>query len=212
MYRNFVLLLCMEIVACTISAQPIGFHGLKDEPMFRKEISEAAARTNTIEADFSQVKNLKVLSEKISSRGKFWFKKQNRVRMEYTSPYKYLMVINKDKMTIRDETKTTTLSSRSNKLLEYVNRIIVDCVQGTAIDSKDFSVKVLESDKQYLLMMSPSQKDMKEFFSDIHLYIDKVDYSVHRMEMNEPNGDSTILTFVNRKLNEDIPDRLFSVQ
>jgi outer membrane lipoprotein-sorting protein len=193
-------------------AQPSGFHSLKDEAFFRTKFTETATKLNTIQADFIQVKSLNILEEKISSKGKFWFKKENKVRMEYTSPYKYLLIINQDKMTIQDETKTTTLSSKSNKLLEYVNKIMIDCIQGTAIDSKEFVVKVFENDKQYLLEMLPSKKEMKEFFSDIRLYIEKSDYSVQRMEMIEPGGDNTMFTFLNKKFNEKIEETIFTVQ
>lgn len=193
-------------------AQPAGFRTLKDEPFFRKKFTETAITINTIQADFNQVKNLNILDEKIHSKGKFWFKKQNKVRMEYSSPYKYLMIINQDKMIIRDETKTTTLSSKSNKMLEYINNIIIDCVQGTAIDSKEFKVKVFENDKQYLLEMVPVKKDMLDFFSDILLFIDKADYSVQRMELIEPNGDNTLFTFTNKKFNESIADTYFTAQ
>ena len=97
-------------------------------------------------------------------------------------------------------------------MLEYVNQIIIDCVQGTAIDSKEFHVKVFENDKQYLLAMSPVKKEMKDFFSNIHLYIDKADYSVSRMEMIEPNNDNTVFTFLNKKFNESIADTFFTIQ
>ena len=200
------------MMSVSIFGQPKGFKNLKDEAFFRKKFAETATTINTIQADFVQVKNLNVLEEKITSNGKFWFKKQNMVKMEYKSPYKYLMIINQDKMTIKDETKTTTLSSRSNKLLEYVNKIIIDCVQGTAIDSKEFNVKVFENDKQYLLEMIPVKKELKDYFSAIHLFIDKTDYSVSRMDMNEPNGDNTIFSFLNKKFNETIQDSFFSIQ
>jgi len=212
MPKQFCLFMYFLLWSLSMMAQPNGFRNLNDEAFFRKKFSETAAKLSTIQADFVQVKNLNVLEEKITSKGKFWFKKPNMVKMEYQSPYKYLMIINHDKMTIHDETKTTTLSSRSNKMLEYVNQIIIDCVQGTAIDSKEFHVKVFENDKQYLLAMSPVKKEMKDFFSNIHLYIDKADYSVSRMEMIEPNNDNTVFTFLNKKFNESIADTFFTIQ
>ncbi len=212
MHKKIHLFLSLLFLSLSSISQPAGFQKLKDEPFFRKKFSETATKLSTISADFVQVKNLHVLEEKITSKGKFWFKKPNMVKMEYMSPYKYLMIINQDKMTIRDEAKTTTLSSRSNKLLEYVNKIIIDCVQGTAIDSKEFLVSVYENDKQYLLEMVPVKKELKEYFANIRLLIDKVDYSVQRMEMIEPNGDNTLFTFLNKKFNESIIDTFFTVQ
>lgn len=210
MNKYNIVLLCFIFFFLSAGGQPAGFRNLQDEPFFRKKFSETAASINTIKADFIQVKSLVVLDEKITSKGKFWFKKQNRVRMEYTSPYKYLMIINQDKMTIRDETKTSTLSSKSNKLLEYVNKIIIDCVQGTAIDSKDFQVKVFENNKQYLLEMKPGKKELQDFFSNISLYIDRSDYSVQQMELVEISGDNTMFTFLNKKFNDNIEEAFFT--
>jgi outer membrane lipoprotein-sorting protein len=192
-------------------AQPAGFHPVKDESLFRKKFSETSAGLRSIQADFTQVKNLVILSEKITSKGRFWFMKQNKVRMEYSSPYKYLMVIHGEKMMVKDDVKTTTLSSRNNKMLEYVNRIIIDCVQGTAIDSRDFKNRIFENNGNFLIEMAPVKKEMRDYFSAISLYIDKGDYSVSRMDMTEPGGDNTIFTFINRKFNEAIPDSLFRV-
>jgi len=192
-------------------AQPAGFHPVKDESLFRKKFSETSAGLRSVQADFTQVKNLVILSEKITSKGRFWFMKQNKVRMEYSSPYKYLMVIQGEKMLVKDDVKTTTLSSRNNKMLEYVNRIIIDCVQGTAIDSRDFKNRIFENNGSFLIEMSPVKKEMRDYFSVISLYIDKGDYSVSRMDMTEPGGDNTIFTFINRKFNEAIPDSLFRV-
>ncbi len=212
MNKHFFSILFLSVLTIVTIAQPAGFHTLKDEPFFRQKFSETAVKLSTIQADFVQVKNLNVLDEKITSKGKFWFKKQNKVRMEYSSPYTYLMIINQDKMTIKDGAKSTTLSSKGNKLLENVNKIMIDCVQGTAIDSKDFVIKIFENEKQYLLEMVPAKKVMLEFISDIRLYIEKTDYSVHKMEMIEPNGDNTIFTFLNKKFNENIAETFFTVQ
>ncbi len=212
MHKKLNLMLSLLFLSFASMSQPPGFQKLKDEPFFRKKFSETATKLSTINADFIQVKNLHVLEEKITSKGKFWFKKPNMVKMEYVSPYKYLMIINQDKMIVRDETKTTTLSSRSNKLLEYVNKIIIDCVQGTAIDSEDFIVTVYENEKQYLLEMVPVKKEMKEYFANIRLTIDKADYSVQRMDMIEPNGDNTLFTFLNKRFNENITDTFFTIQ
>lgn len=211
MFRFIVLCYCFFGMLICSGAQPAGFHPVKDESLFRKKFSETSAGLRSVQADFTQVKNLVILSEKITSKGRFWFMKQNKVRMEYSSPYKYLMVIQGEKMLVKDDVKTTTLSSRNNKMLEYVNRIIIDCVQGTAIDSRDFKNRIFENNGSFLIEMSPVKKEMRDYFSVISLYIDKGDYSVSRMDMTEPGGDNTIFTFINRKFNEAIPDSLFRV-
>ena len=206
-------LIVLFVLTCFSSlAQPKGFKPVADEVLFKKKFSEAAANTQSIKADFVQEKNLNVLSEKIISKGTFLFKKQNMVRMEYSTPFKYLLVINKDKVTIKDEQKTNSFSAKSNKLFEHVNKIIIDCVQGTAMDNKDFNVKAFENENQYVLTLSAAKKELKDFFSGISIYIEKKDYSVNKMDMAEPSGDNTVITFTNKQYNTNIPDEAFAVK
>jgi outer membrane lipoprotein-sorting protein len=193
-------------------AQPAGYKPVTDPGAFKQQFATAAKKLNTIQSDFVQEKNLAMLSEKISSSGKFWFKKDNLVRMEYTAPFKYLMIINKNNVFIKDDQKENKISARSNKLFQQINRIIVDCVQGTALDNKDFTVKTMEGKDGYLIYLSPVVKSMKELFNHINVVVDKKDYSIVRMEMVETGGDNTIIRFTNKQLNIPVSDALFAIK
>ncbi|RYY30890.1 MAG: outer membrane lipoprotein carrier protein LolA [Chitinophagaceae bacterium] len=203
----FSVLLCTNVMA-----QPAGYKPLADVSNFKREFSAASQKLTSIQSDFTQEKNLAMLSEKITSNGKFWFKKDNLVRMEYTSPFRYLMIINKNSVFIKDDQKENKISARSNKLFQQINRIIVDCVQGTALDNKDFSVKMFEGRDGYLIRLEPVVKSLKELFSNINVIVDKKDYSILRMEMVEPGGDNTIMRFTNKQLNIPVADALFAVK
>jgi len=212
MLKNIRLVLLFVVLSAMANAQPKGFTAIADEAAFRKKFAEQSASIQTIKSDFIQEKNMNVLAEKIISKGEFCFKKQNKVRMEYTSPYKYLLVIDNDKVFVKDEQKINTFSSKSNLIFERINKIIIDCVQGTAMDNKDFSVKAYENENQYLLILTPLKKNFKELFANISIYIEKKDYSVYKMDMAEPAGDNTVITFVNKQFNVNIPDAVFSVK
>lgn len=212
MLKNFYFILISVVFSSALNAQTKGFSAIADEAAFRKKFTEQATALQTIKSNFTQEKNINVLSEKIISKGEFYFKKQNKVRMEYTSPYKYLLIIDNEKVIIRDEQKTNTFSSKSNMMFERINKIILDCIQGTAMDNKDFTAKVYESDSQYLLILTPQKKAFKELFANISIYIEKKDYSVFKMDMEEPSGDNTVITFTNKQFNVNIPDAVFSVK
>ena len=208
----FLILITIFSLPMMVLAQVKGFKAMSNDADFRMKFAAAANETQSIKSDFIQEKNMNILDEKITSKGKFLFKKQNMVRMEYVSPFKYLMVINKDKITIKDDKKSNTFSSKSNKLFENINKLIVDCVQGTALNNKDFTSSVQESDKEYLLVLVPKKKELKVYFSKINIYIEKKDYSVHKMDMQEPGGDNTIITFINKQYNLPIADAEFIVK
>ncbi|MGZ4036422.1 MAG: LolA family protein, partial [Bacteroidia bacterium] len=77
------------------AAMAQSFKPVKDTAALKLRIEAMSKATNAIESDFTQEKNLSVLSEKVNSKGHFSFKKENMLRWEYTTPYKYLIVINK---------------------------------------------------------------------------------------------------------------------
>lgn len=210
MKKTFLLLL---IAAYTITgyAQTPGFAPIKDEAGFRQKFADASKKLESIKADFTQEKDLSMLSEKIVSKGVFFFKKDNKVRLEYKTPFKYLMVINDSKVMVKDNSRETKYDTHNNKIFKQINDLTVSSVQGTILNSPDFKVKVLEGGNQYLLEMVPLAKGLKEFFSTIRIFIDKKDYSVSRIEMVELSGDSTTITFSNKELNGPVDDKLFVV-
>jgi len=209
MKRQFISFLFFTSLAITTTAQ--SFSPVKDEAAMRKKIAEIGKTSNSIKADFTQEKNLAMLSEKIISKGTFYFKKDNKVRLEYHQPFNYLLVINDGKILIKDDAKSTQMDMHKNKIFQEVNNIIISCVNGSAIGSTDFDVKMFETAGQLKLEMKPIAKGLKDFFSSISIIIDKKDYSVVRIEMNEVSGDNTIINFTNKELNGKIDDKLFSV-
>lgn len=206
--RLFVMFLFL-VSGFQLMAQPKGYVAVTNNTEFRKRMSEAAAKTNSVKSDFTQEKNLNVLDEKIVSKGIFRFKKQKKVRMEYVTPFKYLFIINGEKVTIKDSQKSSSFSARSNKLFTVINNIIIDCIQGTALDNKDFTSTVFENDKNYLIVLKPVKKELKEYFNDISVSLDKKDLSVSKIDMVEPSGDNTEILFQNKEINATIPDAEF---
>ncbi|MEO8768651.1 MAG: outer membrane lipoprotein carrier protein LolA [Ferruginibacter sp.] len=210
--RKIVLILLVLCSAISLKAQYTGYTLMTDLSKFKLEFAAAAQKTGSIKSDFVQEKNLSMLSEKIISKGKFWFKKENQVRMEYTTPFEYLMVINKDKVFIKDGQKQNTINTKSNKLFQQINKITVDCVQGNVMGNTDFKIRVFESKGSYLVEMAPVAKGLKDFFTTINVIVDKKDYAVTNIEMNENSGDNTIIRFTNKEMNTNIPDALFVIK
>lgn len=214
MHKRFIPLLLVALVSFflnTALAQHTGFKPVSDLVTFKKQFATQSAKVMSITSDFTQEKTLMALTEKITSSGKFWFRRSNQVRIEYLKPFRYLMIMNGDKMLVRDNEKENKINVKSNKLFQQVNRIMIDCVQGTILDSKDFTTKVFENDQVYLLEMTPSSKALRELFQTILLSVEKSDYSVKSIEMNEPAGDRTMISFKNKKLNEQVADTVFAL-
>ena len=210
--RKLLLILLLMTAAIAVRAQHTGYTGVTDLAKFKEQFAAVAQKTTTIKSDFIQEKNMSMLSEKITSRGKFWFKKNSQVRMEYTQPFNYLMIINQDKVYIKDGQKENTINTKSNKLFQQINKITVDCVQGTALNNPDFSTKIFENKGSYFVELSPVSKNLKEYFKTINIIIDKKDYTVESIDMIENSGDNTLIHFINKEINTNISDALFFIK
>lgn len=194
-----------------VSFAQAGFTAIKDEAKVKAQFAEVPTKVKTIQADFVQEKNLSALTEKLISKGIFYFEKDNKVRLDYNTPFKYLMVMNNGKMLIKENGKTTKMDLRSNKVFEQVNRIMTDCVSGNALNNPSFSTKVLENGTLYKLEMTPTAKGLKDYFAMINIFIDKKDFTATRLELNEKTGDKTTIVFSNKSLNKTMDTGLFKV-
>src|SRR5688572_18019061 len=90
-------------VSVQSNAQHTGFVPVKDLTAFKSNFKKESSAISSITSNFTQEKVLTALTEKITSSGTFRFKRDSKVRLEYTKPFSYLMVMNGDKMLVRDD-------------------------------------------------------------------------------------------------------------
>lgn len=193
-------------------AQPKGFVPLKDPASFQQKFAQATQQITSLESDFTQVKHMEMLKDQMNSSGKFYYKRANKVRIEYKKPFSYLMVLNQQEMMVKDEQKQSNFNTRSNKMMQSINRVMIDCMSGNVYQNKDFSTSVSESNSEYLLLLTPVNTTMKKMFSRIEVYIGKQDYQVTRLNMVESGGDHSVMTFTNRMNNKVLDEKLFATK
>ncbi|MBK7572677.1 MAG: outer membrane lipoprotein carrier protein LolA [Bacteroidetes bacterium] len=132
--------------------------------------------------------------------------------MEYTQPFQYLIIINQNRIYIKDRLNENTISTKGNKLFRQISQIIADCVQGTILNNPEFKISIFESDQAYKIEMIPTSKDLKDFFKNINITVNKKTYTISKFEMIELTDDNTIISFLNRENNTNIPDALFYIK
>ena len=209
---KYFLIVSFLLVSFSAFAQPAGYSSLKDVNQFKRNFSLSSQQLQSVESDFVQVKNLSLMKNKITSSGKFYYKKENKVRIEYLKPYSYLMVLNGHAMMVKDEQKKSNFNSRNNKMMQSINNIMLDCMSGNVYNNKEFTTSVYENQKEYLLSLIPSTSMMKKMFSKIEIYLSKNDFNVLRLNMIELGGDNSLMTFTNRLLNKSLDEKLFSTK
>ncbi len=211
MHKVFISLVFLLTVFFAKAQYP-GYTPVSDPAKFKVDFSVATQKATSIKSDFTQEKNMAMLSEKIISKGKFWFKKESQVRMEYSQPYQYLMILNKDKVYVKDGQKENKISTSSNKIFQQINKLMIDCMQGTALNNPDFTTRVFENKNMAMVELTPVTKVLKKLFKSINIVVDKKDFSVSTIDMIEISGDNTLMRFINKELNVSIADSLFIIK
>jgi outer membrane lipoprotein-sorting protein len=188
------------------------FSPMNNQSVFKDKFAVFSKNTSTIQAGFTQEKEMRVLAEKIVTKGRFMFKKENKLRWEYTEPFHYLIIFYNGMIVIKDEDKKNKIDTRTNKMFSEINNLILGCVQGNLFnDQKKFLPAFLENSTSYLVKLKPIESTLKEYLSEIRIYFDKNDMSVSRLEMQEPSGDYTNIQFSGKKINMSIADEKFIV-
>jgi len=208
MKNKIIALFCLLPIAGW--AQYPGFTEIKEPKTITSKISGHARTIFAIESDFVQEKDISVLSEKIVSKGRLIYKKENKLRWEYKSPFNYLVILNNGKIFIRDDTRENKFDMQSNKMFQEINALIVNSVQGNISESRNYRVKVYQGEEFYLVDMIPLSGAAREFFSSIQIYFKKSDLNVSKINMVEIAGDYTLISFTDSVYNREISDEKFS--
>jgi outer membrane lipoprotein-sorting protein len=212
-FLGFISTFFLVVCLFSPSLAQMKFLPMKDPKQFSHKLSEVTQTTNTIESKFIQEKNLSVISERIITRGKFYYKKENKVRWEYTDPYSYIIIMNGEKVLIKDEKKENRFDAASNKIFSEINSIMIGSIRGTILnEDKKFKIDFQENNEYNLVKLSPLSQQLKSYITEIRIFFNKINYSVSMLEIEEPSGDFTKIEFTEMKINKPVSDENFSVR
>ena len=211
MYKLVLFIFCVFFVSHGI-AQPDGFTRVADTSYISQKVNEVASKTNSINTGFIQEKNLAFLDEKIISKGILLYKKPDMLRLEYTSPYNYLLILNEGKLLIKSDDSEIKVNLESSRMFNEINDLIINSIQGKILNMPDLSTVFYENSDSFFIQLWPEQEELKKYIKTIELFISKKDYTVTDFRVIELSDDYTLIKFVNKKINEEIPDERFNTQ
>lgn len=123
-----ILLLLMFCTVLPMQAQQM--KKLTDLKDFEARLLQEAKNIESIESNFTQIKYLDVFDEKITSKGKFYYKKSNKICMDYAQPMNYLIVINNNQLKIVSDGKKSIMDLHSNKMMNQMQDMLTACMVG----------------------------------------------------------------------------------
>ena len=202
-YLFIILLLCSAHIHLMAQAK---------EAQIKQKISQVAATMKTMQCDFVQTKHLKMLNDKMVSKGCMYYQQSNCLRWEYTSPYTYTFILNNDKVLLKNKKRNDVIDVNQNKVFKEIARIMMNSVVGNSLqDDKRFKSTVSVVGGEWVATLLPLRKDMKQMFQSIALHFSQKQALVTQVELTEKNGDKTVIELKNIKTNVPISADMFAL-
>ena len=206
MKRLLILLFVFVSVHLSLTAQ-------QSEAQIRQAITQAASAMKTMQCDFTQTKHLRMLNDKMTSKGRMYYQQTNRLRWEYTTPYSYTFILNDDKVLLKNKQRNDVIDVNKNKLFREIARIMMNSVVGTSLtDDKSFKSTIATNGNEWIASLLPQRKDLKQLFQKIILHFSKKNAMVKQVELIEKNGDRTVIELNNIRTNEKISADMFTIR
>lgn len=204
MMRTLFILIA-SLLSCVAMAQ--------NDTQIIEQISAASAKITTLECDFVQTKHLKILDNRLVSRGKMYYSQPDKLRWEYVTPYSYIFIMNQNQILLKNSTRADVIDVNQNKIFKDISRLMMNSIMGDMLkDNTTFEISMASTKGGYTATLIPIKREMKQMWTKLVLLFDAESLGVKRMEMHEKSGDCTIIELENVKINRAINSTIFNLQ
>ena len=177
-----------------------------------EKVDKAAQAMSEMTCEFTQTKTMKLLSKEMQSKGVMYFKKPNKLRWQYTSPYDYTFIMNGDKVQIKSVKSTQNIDVQGNKIFRQITSIILNSVTGGCLrSSADFNVELYKQGDTHFAKLYPKKKELKQLYQYLEIWFDPALTMVNSVKMVEKTGDVTVVKLLNTKFGVKIDEKQFKI-
>ncbi|MCQ2192726.1 MAG: outer membrane lipoprotein carrier protein LolA [Paludibacteraceae bacterium] len=215
MNKIFSLLLALCISA-SVSAQKA--LNAADAAEVEKSIEAQTSKLTTIKSNFKQTKHINGMSKDYVATGDMMYKKDNKVILNYTTPKKYKMVVNGEKVMMENNGKKNVYNTKgAGASMNEMQAMITACMTGNLQSLKNkYKLTYYEDGQNYLVKVVPITG--KKIFKDIEMELKKSDKMLTRLRLTETakagksGNDYTEYSFSGTEQNISLADSLFTIE
>jgi outer membrane lipoprotein carrier protein len=174
---------------------------------------EATSRTvQSISAEFTQTKHLKMLTKPITSEGKLYYQAPGEFRWEYTAPIKSILVKNKQGVH-RVTWRGGKFQPDAEAKLKPVQMVLEQMEQWLHGDFSQTTLFVasLEAGPPARVKLVPRDKALSQVINVVYVIMSTTPGMVDGIEIWEGPDAVTRLKLKNVRLNQKLPARVFEV-
>ena len=165
-----------------------------------QQLSEQLAKPQVIHGDFIQEKHLRALPKPLTSTGTFVLAKDHGLLWQLKTPLQQDYRINAQGIARRDGTQWQMLPGKSAGAEQ--NRLFLAVLQGDSSGlQRDFDLQLQGEPSRWALTLTPRSLLLKQVFARINIEGGEL---VQRIELQEAQGDSTLLKMPNSVGNQPL--------
>lgn len=172
-------------------------------------IEKAHKQMTSLSAQFTQRKSSALFTEDAVQKGKLNYKSPKMLRWEYTSPKAMTVIFANGKVLLKTDKGTV---QNPNKMLNEMGTMIIGTINGSFLnDASNFSAKYYKNSKTgaVTVVLTPVNKRIKAYYTKMTITLDAKTLLADKVVMQEVSGDTTTITFYDKKTNLNLPDSLF---
>jgi len=168
-----------------------------------------SAQVHSVQADFIQDKNLKILVRPIVSKGRFVFQAPGNLRWEYITPFRSVLLMYGGRIRKFTERNGALVEEQGLQLdaMQVVLGEISGWLEGRFSDNAAFTTEVKDA---HTVILVPREEGIRSFIRRIELKIADQAGLLDSVTIVEGPGSSTRLTFSHAVLNQPVAEGLFT--
>lgn len=209
MRKNYLLLICL----CGVMSLSAQLKPLVTVSEFQEKLKQQAEGISSIESDFIQEKYLSVFEDKIESTGRFYYREENQIRMDYFTPLSYEITINDQKLRMVSEGKAQVVDLGSNKMMKGMKTMISASMVGDLKGmEQDYKLTYFEDPLSYVVKIQPLSESVRAYIHEIGITFRKDNLAVSVLRLSETEQDYTEFHFKNQRYNTLKTDEKFLIR
>jgi len=169
-------------------------------------IRQEAKNIKSLQADFVQQKQMKILVKPLISKGRFFFKQPASIRWEYLTPFKSVVMMHQGEVRrfFKKNGKVVRDSGASLQAMQVVMQNITHWLGGRFDKNSDFKMVV----KKDRILLIPS-KPMPGMIDRVELLLSTQPGIIESITIYEDKENYTKIEFKSLEINRPIADSVF---
>jgi len=206
---SLLFFVCLQTVSAYASSSP------RDVTAVLDDLEKTMSGTKTIQTDFIQEKNLALFNQKIILKGKVFIQKPRLLSWRVMSPMRYSMVMSGDTISQWDEDtdKVQRVSLANNPSFQLAVEQMEKWFYGTFKSMQgDYKITLITEHPIALEFVPLENSLSRNFIKRATIFFQDDERYIKEVRIEEKDGDSTSLVFVNAQLNQPILPNAWEVR